>query len=749
MILGETIAHIDSSTLVSAGPISLTAIGAGAINATVAALSASLAVGGTAGVGASLGAALAQNLIGYSSPSAAATPLEVEAYITGSTVTSGGALTQSATNSSSINVNVVAGSAAVTAGGTAGVGLSGAGVSAINSISAATLAYIDGGGGITVVSIALTALNSSAIDTVAGAASLAAAFGGTVGVAISIGVALAQNTITNDVEARITNDSAVVTTGSAGISLSATNSATIDAVTAAASVAVSLAGTVGAGISGAGAEAQNVILGQTTAHIDSSTVHAVGPISTSATETGSITATVAAASAAVAGGGVAGVGASLGAALAQNLIGYSSTSAAATPLQVEAYVNGSTVVAGGALTQGATDTASITATVASGSVAVTGGGTAGVGLSGAGASVVNQIATDIETLIENAATVYANSVGQTASDNSNISVTSGTASIAAGFGTVGVAVSVSADTATNTIDNQVLANISGASTVVTGAEFTNASGIQALAAGDTVMLGNPYPTSASYTALGTGTQVHNLAPGTIVRLDPGYLSTPLTVASSTATNLNDGDRIATDTSVYVWEGAAGTSVTPDTATFTGTNWVLANGVAGAAYEFIGTTAQGNGLDLNAQKYENTSLWQLVGGTSGITYMYTGSAQTLPLGGLNYGDTSAWQPVSSFGGVSSSSSETATISATAAAASAAAAGGLVGISLSASGALAENVIGTDVLATITGSTVTSGAGVSLRLPARRASRRRSSRPRLRLAPGALRAPSRSDSPLRRT
>ena len=101
-----------------------------------------------------------------------------------------------------------------------------------------------------------------------------------------------------------------------------------------------------------------------------------------------------------------------------------------------------------------------------------------------------------------------------------------------------------------------------------------------------------------------------------------------------------------------------------------------------------------------------------GGTVGAVYRFTGAnGASVNLGLENYA-TGTWAPVSTFGGISLSAIEHATIHATTAAAAAAGAAGLVGISFAGAGADARNVILTKTDAYISSSDVVSAAAVSL-------------------------------------
>ena len=232
-----------------------------------------------------------------------------------------------------INSFVLAGSAAVGAAGSVGLAASGAGVSAENRLATEVRSFIDGDGtnGIAADYILLTADDESSIKVDAVGASMAVGAGGSGGGALSIGVSLAFNHISNVVEASISNADNVTTRGGqdwttasgqqtvdkgtrvqlaanyAGggvpgavyeyvgsaasqnlatqnysdstlwrrlgeVSLRASENSSIDAVSVAASLAVGAGGAAGLAFSGAGAEATNVILTKTNAFFNLSNV---------------------------------------------------------------------------------------------------------------------------------------------------------------------------------------------------------------------------------------------------------------------------------------------------------------------------------------------------------------------------------------------------------------------------------------------------------------------------------------------
>ncbi|MFA6776746.1 MAG: hypothetical protein WCR76_10845, partial [Sphaerochaetaceae bacterium] len=333
-ILTKTNAFIENSTITKAVNVDLSADNAASISAIVVAASVSVGAGSSNGVGASIGLSFAMNQIGWDGLTE--TPSEVQAYISNSRVNASGNLSLSADGNEKIDAITLAGSAAVAVGGSAGVGVSGAGVTSINRISTNIGAYIDGDqaagsavAGIDATAVTLTAKDTSAINSIAGAASVAAAFGGSEGVAVSIGVALAENHIGNQIDAYIANVAMPTTDSVGNITVRAENSAVINAVCAAASIAMSGGGSAGVAVSGAGAVADNTILTSTEAYVNNSTLVSSGSIDLEALSTSEINAVVVAASAAASGGGTAGVGASVGASLVRNLIGWDASSAAA------------------------------------------------------------------------------------------------------------------------------------------------------------------------------------------------------------------------------------------------------------------------------------------------------------------------------------------------------------------------------------------------------------------------------------
>jgi Ca2+-binding RTX toxin-like protein len=273
IILSRTSAYIANSDIQQAGNIDIDAENSSRIIAGVVAASVSVGGGGVAGVGASIGVSIAHNKIGYTQDGTP-DPAQILAYIEDSSVKSSGDLTIDADNSAKIDAFVLAASAAIAGGGVAGVGASGAGVSTTNQITTEVKAYIDGDGatGILADSIWIEAQDTSSIRTTAVGASLAGGFAGVVGVSVSIGVALAENTVSNDVFAYIANADDRITATAGDVTIRAIEQATIDANAIAASLSAAVAGIAGIALSGAGADATNIIANQVHAYIENSEV---------------------------------------------------------------------------------------------------------------------------------------------------------------------------------------------------------------------------------------------------------------------------------------------------------------------------------------------------------------------------------------------------------------------------------------------------------------------------------------------
>ena len=469
VVLSRVNAFIADSVITTQTDVDLSAESRSKIFSTVVA--ASLAVGGgsTAGVGASIGIAIARNMVGWKPFALQETPAQVRTYIVDSQLNVSGNLTQSATSNQSIQSILVAGSVAVGLGGTAGVGVAGSGAIAENKVGVDVEAYIDGatGSGILADRITLTARDQSKIDAITAAASLSVALGGTAGVAVSVGVSTARNVISSDVASYIKDVGSKVQSTIGNIALLADSQSRIQSVSAAASIAAGFGGVAGVAVAGAGAVSTNVILTHTEAFLDNSTLQSVGVLTVEAKNTASIQSLVVAASGSIAIGGTVGVGASIGAATASNLIGKDELGFQAGST-VQAYSKNANILGATGLTIQALNDQEIKSLVVAGSVAIA-GGTVGVGVAGAGAISSNDISVDVLAYIDGdgAQGISVGSLTVKADDDSYIKAETGAASVAASFGVAGASVAVGLASAINNINNTIDAAIRRADQVTT------------------------------------------------------------------------------------------------------------------------------------------------------------------------------------------------------------------------------------------------------------------------------------------
>ena len=238
------------------------------ISSSVISASAAIGIGGSGGVGASIGVSLARNLIGEGSDKAV-----VEAYTSNTSIQADGDLSITAESAQTIDATVAAGSAAMGIGGKVGGAISGVGVGAVNAIAIKVNAEIDGDNvnGIEADTITVSAKDTSIIRSEAGAASLAAAFSGVASVSLSVGVSLSENSINNLINASVSHaDSVTARTGA--VTVSSEDNATIDSISVAASLSVAVAAKAGISLSGAGAESVNKVDNSVTSHITNSDI---------------------------------------------------------------------------------------------------------------------------------------------------------------------------------------------------------------------------------------------------------------------------------------------------------------------------------------------------------------------------------------------------------------------------------------------------------------------------------------------
>ncbi|WP_197455992.1 choice-of-anchor Q domain-containing protein [Stieleria neptunia] len=526
VVLTETMAHVKHSDITAASNLDVQASNTSGIVSTIVAASIAVGVGtGGTSAAAAIGAAASQNFIGFDK-SGDRKPAVASALVDQSAIDVGGEVSVSASTGQSIGSLVFAGSVAVSAGtGGAGLSLAGAGAGASNKIAADATALFSNSTDVSASDVRVQATDTSLVRATAGAVSVAVAVtGGGIGGALSVGVGIGRNTIDTIVDARIANiDLTSSTREVAGVFVDAASNSIINAVAFAASVAVGVGASGGVAVAGSGAEATNVILGMNRGQLIDSQIQTTGDVRLTATSESKIDAKVLAIAVGVGAGGTAGVGASVGASVARNLIGWDPNAAAIAsdyesdqvvsslarnrtvriadgPRQGEVYrylgedLNqevdlsllsyndtsvwlplsldenasvvwaGSTdtsIDAGGDLMIAASARQEIDSLVLGGSIAVGAGGTAGVGGAIGGSIAVNRISTSVRGFISgDDSGINVTNASVTAKDESSIDATAiGIGAGVGGAGVAGVGLSVGFSSAENHVANKVSATI--------------------------------------------------------------------------------------------------------------------------------------------------------------------------------------------------------------------------------------------------------------------------------------------------
>ncbi len=343
--------------------------------------------------------------------------------------------------------------------------VSAAGVYTENKIATHVTAAVANTTTITIGSAGLNvaASNTAHITSFDGAASVAADFSAESGESVSIGISIARNTIQDTVAASVENAGQIIGPG-APVSITATENSNIQATSLAAALAITAGGENGLGVAGGASLADNLIGTNTTATLSGATVgasgagNAVGAVTVTAADTSLIDADVAAVAGTISFAGETGKGVAIGASLAHNRIGDGTDTGGGA---VTASITNSTIYSG-AIDVAATSQQTITSTVESAAVALSGGGQSNVGVSGAGAIALNEIAVDVSATIDggSAHNITSHGVTVAAADTSAIHATVLAGSVAGGFGgesSTNVAIGVSF--ARNAITDPVTAYI--------------------------------------------------------------------------------------------------------------------------------------------------------------------------------------------------------------------------------------------------------------------------------------------------
>ncbi len=190
--------------------------------------------------------------------------------------------------------------------------------------SGTTVVTTDGG------DVTIQASDASEIFSESIGAAVSAAFAGSSSFSAAIGVALANNRISNNTLAFINTDgsaqtpaAAVPVAASGSVLVNATSDSSIRALAAAAALSLGVAKSNTLALSGGGAAARNTILGKTNAFVaDTPMVSAQSDVTITALDTAHIDARVIAAAGSLAFGSSIGASAAIGASVARNYIGW-------------------------------------------------------------------------------------------------------------------------------------------------------------------------------------------------------------------------------------------------------------------------------------------------------------------------------------------------------------------------------------------------------------------------------------------
>ena len=391
IIWGDTDAYIKNSTVTTSEMIEL----AGDDDSDITSIAGQASGAGNTAVG----AAVATNILNN----------EVNAYVSGSVVTSENSAVEVKTNFDSDVVNI-------TVGGAGAGTFAGGGSVSTNVIKTQGRAYISDGSTVKASgSISVTSDDNSAIISIAGQANGA----GTV----AVGAAVATNTLNNEVYAYIRGST--VTSQNNDVEVKTAMKPTVVNITV---------GGAGAGtFAGGGSVSTNVIHTEAKTYIsDSSTVKASGLISVTADDDSDITSIAGQAN----GAGTAAVGA----AVATNILNN----------EVEAYVSGSVVTSDNSDIK-------VKTILDSDVVNITVGGAGAGTFAGGGSVSTNVINTEGKAYINNSSTVKASGlISVTADDNSDIISIAGQVN---GAGTVAFGAAVATNILTNEVDAYISSSV--------------------------------------------------------------------------------------------------------------------------------------------------------------------------------------------------------------------------------------------------------------------------------------------------
>ncbi|MBA3346941.1 MAG: hypothetical protein H0T13_00095, partial [Actinobacteria bacterium] len=449
------------TTISAPGGISVTAASTAAITAKVLAAAVAVGLSGAGGTGVSAGGLWTDNKIA----------VDIEAIVDGApSLTTGGlGLKVTASDESTVLADALAAAVSANLSGTSATSIA-IGLSlAHNTVDSDVKAQVKD---IAVVTTAGAPITVSATDkatitvsSIAVAVAVAMAGGGT-GIALAGGGAESTNIVLSSAIAEIVGGRLGTSDVPVGaVSVTASSTATITATVAAVAAAISFSGTTGAAAAIGVSVARNFIGWQPGATAPAHThLSTAGNVALAKGETVKI----------VSGARADEVYEYLGTARTNvDLTGedfndttlWSRLGLTRTADEVRAGITNASIHSSGALVLDAEAQQTILATVVAAAVGVSGGGTTGLALTGAGVYTENRIATDVRAVVDGDGDfgITAASVKVEATDASGIRAIAGAASIAVSFGgTSGLAFALGVSIAINDVSNRVEAAIQNA-----------------------------------------------------------------------------------------------------------------------------------------------------------------------------------------------------------------------------------------------------------------------------------------------
>lgn len=503
-ITGTNQALINSANLGTAsstwnGTVTVSANDTSEINAKVKAFSFAVAVGYEhKATSAAIGVALARNLIGETQNNSVSGGDSPQAFtnqhsgkgnlirsaITNSNIYAKGAVSVTASHGAKITSFVDSFAAAISATNGNSIALVGAGSKAINRSLVAIQAFLGASSNKTISlnsgTLSVSSSDTTSADSTSWGAAVGFSLGGSGSLAAAIGVSQAHNTLDNSAASTVTNIAAGSKVAALAVTASKTKakdrSASISAKSAAVAVALS-GGSSGGSLAGGGADAINILLGDTTTSISTANLTVAGAISLGSSNSQSVDAGV---GAGVGAGSATGVGGAIavGAVKVQNLLGIATADATNTSrAKVQTTISNSNLTTTGTgvvnpdLTASSSSTVSYGATAIPVSVALTTGQFAGAF---SGAFNDSRIAFNVGTTVTQSNLISAGSLTITSKTDNNIDkaqTDAGSVAISGNPG-IGVGVAIGAAENKNLIDNINTVTISDGGSNVDAKRYT-------------------------------------------------------------------------------------------------------------------------------------------------------------------------------------------------------------------------------------------------------------------------------------